>query len=473
MLLGVAFAGISIDDYTVTKPVYKPGEPGVATISVSNPLGSERVTSITMTVNSAYELTVTSSPNLADIDSGGSAIVSIPFKVKQDANPGIYTINVFFRGYKMGDSAGTSVTSVNSIAIPITVVNEPEFSFSVDNKLLTGLDDVNLRIVNNGGIAKNVKISIVGPVSLYGADQIYAGEITGEKTIPLSLDSRSANEGVADLLAVLSYQDALGIPHTENATLRMTIRKEQLDILIIPQDKINTRDKSQLTLKVINEGTETISNLRIKFPGDSIKMMDVTELKFGDLLPGQSATKNATIYTELSPGVNLVDSRVEWIEKDVQMEEQRSIALTVTSDADVEVFLEAKPLPLTLGGDHTISVLVSNLGTFSIENVDVAIESPVMKSMDISNKQYIGGLQRDDFSTVQFLMHINATEPGIYPVYLDIHYRDQSGMWMQKKIQKEINIYNGTADEGGSSLPILIGLGVVIVLVWHFKFRKK
>jgi len=89
MLLGVTFAGISIDEYTVTKPVYKPGEPGVVTISVSNPTGSERVSSITMDINSPYEITVTSSPNLADIDSGGSAIVSIPFKVKDGTRPGI------------------------------------------------------------------------------------------------------------------------------------------------------------------------------------------------------------------------------------------------------------------------------------------------------------------------------------------------------------------------------------------------
>ena len=495
MLLGVTFAGISIDEYTVTKPVYKPGEPGVVTISVSNPTGSERVSSITMDINSPYEITVTSAPNLADIDSGGSAIVSIPFKVKDGTKPGIYSINVFFRGTKSGDTAGTTVTSVNSVSVPITVVNEPELSFSVDTKVLTGLDDVTLTITNNGGVANNLRVApgsgktvctiknaepdvstcttLPPIISLHATDQVYVGTVVDSISVPLSLDSRSAEDGAEDIGLVVTYEDALGISHTEEVNLRVTVRNEQLDIAIVQPNGLSTRAQTTLMLQVTNDGTETISDLRIKFLGDSLKLIDATELKFGNLAPGQTGTASATIYTEMQPGINLVDSRVEWIEKDVQMEEDRSIALAVTSDADVEVFLEAKPLPLTSGGEHTISVLVSNLGTFSIENVDVAIESPALRSLDISNKQYIGGLQRDDFSTVQFLVQVNSTGPGTYPVYLDINYRDQSGEWKQKTIKKEINVYNGVSDEGGDPVPLLVGLGIVAVLVWYFKFRKK
>ncbi len=473
VLLGIAFAGISVDEYSLTKPVYKPGEPGVATVSVSNPVGSERVTAITLSVDSAPEVVVTSAPRLADIDAGGSAIVSIPFKVKDSAKPGIYIIHATFTGFKSEEAAGASRTSVNSVSIPVTVVNEPELSFSVDTKVLTGQDDITLTITNNGGTANNLKLSIPGDISLYGSDQIYVGQVTDEASVVLSLDSREVKDGAADISLVVSYEDALGIPHSENVTLRMTVRNERLDVSFLQQSDMPTREPSMLTLQVTNDGTETIEDLRLTFLGDTLKLVDSTEFKFGDLAPGQSASASAMVYTELSPGVNLPETRVEWIEKDVQMEETRQIPVTISSDADVAVFLEAKPLPLSVGSEHTISVLVSNLGTFSIENVDVQMESPALRSIDISDRQYIGGLQRDDFSTVQFLVLVNASQPDTYPVTIDINYRDQSGEWKHKEITQNILVYDGMAEQGGDPLPMLVGLGVIVVLVWYFKFRKR
>ena len=44
---------------------------------------------------------------------------------------------------------------------------------------------------------------------------------------------------------------------------------------------------------------------------------------------------------------------------------------------------EAKPVPLVLNGQHTISVLVSNLGSYRIDNVDVSVSSPALSSLDI------------------------------------------------------------------------------------------
>jgi hypothetical protein len=470
MLFGMCFAGLSIDEYSLTKSIYKSGEPGVATVKVTNPVGSERITSTTMSVNSAPELTVTSAPTLADIDAGGSAIVSIPFKVKSGVKPGIYTINVLFTGYKSTEAAGNSQVSTNSVSIPVTVVNEPEFSFNVDTKILTGIDIVNLTVTNNGGLAKNVKLSLPGEVSVYGADQIYLGEISGSKTVELLLDSRDVPDGATNVEMHLEYEDDLGLSHSEDALLRMTVRDEQLDVTFIQQTELHTRDESTLTIEIKNEGEDVLKDVRLTFLNNTIRLKDRNDFKFGDLAPGATATASALVYTDLAPGVNLLPSRVEWIETDVQNEEGRDVALTVTSDADVAVFLEAKPLPLSVGSEHTISVLVSNLGSFQIENVDVKITSPAMSSLDISDIQYIGGLQRDDFSTVQFLMRPNMS--GRQPVYLDINYRDQSGEWKSEKITQYITIYEPDMQEG-SPISLLLLLAAVAVLVWWFKFRKK
>lgn len=471
LVLGIAFAGLSIENYTLTKSVFKPGEPGVATVTVSNPVGSERVSAITMDVSAPFELTVTSAPNLADINSGGSAIVSIPFKIKDSVKPGIYTVNVFFRGSTNSEGNSLSQNTVNSVSIPITVVNEPELSFVTDSQILTGFDEINVLIVNNGGVANNLRISLPNEISLYGKDQHYVGKVEGEKEITLPLDSRDVENGARDLELKLNFEDALGIPHEEIATIRMTVRKEQLDLKFTQKSNINIRKEQVLTLEVLNNGDEYLEDVRLFFVNESMRLVEDNEIKFGDLAPGKSAVVSAKVFTEISPGVNQVDTLVQWVEREVQNEEQRKISLVISSDSDVSVFLEAKPLPLTAGGEHTISVLVSNLGSYSIENVDVEISSPILIPLDISSRQYIGGLQKDDFSTVQFLVRVNGSEAGEYPINMKINYRDQSGEWKQKNIIQDISIQNKVQSDD-NPLWIIAVVGLLVVGVWYFKFRK-
>lgn len=470
LAFGVAFAGLSVNDIAVSKSQYEPNEPGVATVTVTNPIGSERVTSITMTIESPTEIQVTSAPKMSDIDSGGSTVISLPFRVAGNARPGIYLINVVFNGFK--ESGGTKTTSTNTVSIPVVVVDEPDLSFTVDDKVLSGIDDVVLTISNNGGPAKSLKLRTAGAVSLYGSDEIFVGDLTGNKTVSLTLDSRGAPDGPTDVVFVLSYKDELGMGQTDNSTLRMTVRNEKLDLRFNQASDLITKKESTLTFTVRNDGEETLKDVRLSFPDDTLRLKDSGEMKFGDIAPGGSATASVIAFAELPPGVNQVNSDLSWIERDVQKEESRQLPVTITSDADVGVYLEAKPLPLTIGSEHTISVLVSNLGSYRIDNVDVSIDSPAMRSLDISERQYIGSLQNDDFSTVQFLVSVNASSEGAQPVRITVNYRDQSGDWKTKVITQNVSVY-GVPSAEGSPLPVLGLIALGAIAIWFFFLRKK
>jgi len=469
LLFGVCFAGVSVTDYSISKESFRPGEPGVLTATVSNPSGSERVTGLTLSIENPYEISLTSSPRLADIDAGGSTVVSVPFRVKEDAKTGVYLVSLVFRGY-VEESAGASKTTVNTISVPITVVNEPSFSLTVDKQLLSGINTVEFTIANNGGTAKDAHLSIDGDIALYGTDKVYLGTIQEEKKVEVMLDSRDVEDGAVNMMVVLDYEDDYGYSHTLETELRMSVRNEQLDLIFLQKSDLITRGDNDLILEIRNDGDKSLSDVRLSFD-DGIKIKQGDEYKFGNLNPGESATVSLPVYTELAPGLNLVDANIDWIENDLQKTESRSIPITITSDADVGVFLEAKPLPLTIGSEHSISVLVSNLGSYNIENVDVSIRSPAFRSLDISDKQYIGGLQRDDFSTVQFLTIINASAEDSYPVHITINYRDQSGEWKQKEIEQFITVYNGVATDE-SPLPLFFVLVLMAIGVWYFKFRK-
>ncbi len=496
MAASVCFAGLSVNSQSTSREFYQPGDPGVATVSVTNPSGSDRASSITMTINSPPEIVITGAPSLADISAGGSAIVTLPFRVRTDAKPGIYLVNVFFSGFVNQGTTGSSVQTTNTASIPVTVVEEPQLSFAIDKPGLSGIDNVTLTITNNGGKASNVKITIpsaglqgansstlaamanssiggASPIAFYGADQVFVQTIdkNGSAVVNITFDSRNAPDGPNDVPLLVQYDDELGFPNTQTATLRVTVRNEKLDLGIVQQSDVVTKKESNLTLQLTNNGPDTISDVRLSFLDPSLRLKDQNELKFGDIAPGASSTVSAVVYTALPPGVNNINSTVSWIDKDVQKEESRTVPVTVTSDADVGVYLEAKPLPLTLGGQHTLSVLVSNLGSYRIDNVDVSVSSPAMSSLDISDTQYIGGLNNDDFSTVQFLEQINATAPGEYPIRMVVNYRDQSGELKQKIVEQTINVYAQPTAES-NPLPIVAGVVVILAAVWWFKFRK-
>ncbi|MEW6721905.1 MAG: hypothetical protein AB1324_01445 [Candidatus Micrarchaeota archaeon] len=470
LALGVSFAGLSVNNFTVSKETFNQNDPGVLTATVTNPTGAERVSGVTMDISSPTEIALTGTPSLSDISSGGSTIVTVPFKVAANAKPGIYLVTLTFRGFTEVESQAK--VSINSVSIPVVVVDQPELSVSIDRPLLTSTDDVTLTITNDGGIARNLRARLPGPITLSGVSQAYVGEVQTSGSFIAMLDSRNAPEGPTDLVVTLLYDDELGFPHEENKSVRVTVRPESLDLTFTQQTDLVTKQEGPLTLSIRNDGNESLSDVRLRFTNGTLRLKDHEELKFGGIAPGQSSSATVTVFSDLPPGVNLVDAELSWIERDVRKDEERRVPITMTSDSDVGVYLEATPLPLTIGQDHTISVLVSNLGSYRIENVDVSLSSPAIRSVDISDRQYVGGLSNDDFSTVQFKMRVNATSEGTYPVKVTIHYRDQSGEWKQKEIEQSISVYGAPVQDGGT-MPLLLGLLVLAALVWWFKFRKK
>jgi hypothetical protein len=508
VLACVSFAGLSVTSWEVSQSEFTPGSNGIITLTISNPFVTgavnRPVTSVNMDIYSPPELIMTGKQFVGDIESGGATSISIPFRVGDNASSAIYTVDFKVTGIADKSDGGGYEMFSRSAIVPVTVVERPVLRLQSDKDLIGGIDTVLLTVINEGGPASNLKIKIptstgavdvststtastsstngtttfgsqTSPVAFLGVDQIFISRIEkgGSVSVNVTLDSRSAPDGATNVPFYLEYDDELGITHTGNTALRLTVRNEKLDLQFIQQGDVITRKEGTMTLQIKNSGTETLKDVRLTFQDTGLRLSDRSELKFGDVAPGATATASGIVFAELPPGLNLVPAELTWIEKDVQREESRSIPITITSDADVGVYLEARPLPLTVGTEHTISVLISNLGSYNIENVEVEFSSPVLRSMDISDKQYIGGLQKDDFSTVQFLVNVNATAPGTYPADIRINYRDQSGEWKTKSVVQDISVYNGTAQES-DPLPLVIGgLVVAAILIWFFRFRKK
>jgi len=478
LLIGIAFADISVTNYAASQDSFKPGGQGYITLTVTNPSSGvgKGMTGVLASITAPPELTMSSSQFIGDIETGGSTIVTIPFRIKDNAKSGIYSIAVRISGYSEEREEGSQSFYSRTVSIPIKIVNPPLFSIATDQKILTGLDDVNFTIKNDGGVATDLQVSIngTGGIALYGINQIYVGKVENLSSFMTTLDSRNVADGPLDIPLRLSYYDELGNPKSETVYVRATVKKAALDLLFIQDERIVTRKESAFSLRVKNNGNSSLNDVKITFLGQTFRLKDKNELNLGSIPAGGESSASGIVFADLSPGLNQVPARISWVERDVTKEQEITIPLTITSDADVGVYIETKPAPLEVGREYTLSVLVSNLGSYAIDNVDVEISSDVLRSLDITNKQYIGSLAKDDFSTVQFKTNVrNDIAPGDYSMSIKVRYRDQSGEWVTKTISQPITIYPPTTNNSGSALLYVGVFAILVIAVWYFFLRKK
>jgi len=482
-LAGASFAGLAVTDWTLSQATFTPGSNGIVTISVSNPSSTgtaAMVNTVNMEMITPPEILMTGQQFIGDIEPGGITKVSIPFQVKESAKSGIYTVDFKITGVADRTTGGFDTFS-RTASIPITVVNQPILNLRSDKEVIGGIDSIMLTITDNGGAASKLRVSIPSgtgqssAVAFFGIDQLYVPRVDENSalTINVTLDSRDAQDGATNIPIYLQYEDELGMAHKDNTSLRITVRNEKVDLKFMQQSDVITKKESTLALQIHNDGTETLRDVQLSFQnGTTVRLKDQSEMKFGDIAPGGSATASVVVMADLPPGVNLVDTQLTWIEKDIQREENRKVPITITSDADVGVFLEAKPSPLTTGGEHTISVLVSNLGSYPIDNVAVRFSSDAMDMLDISQEQYIGSLNNDDFSTVQFKVKVKQVPQGDYPVTVNVTYRDQSGEWKTKSMVRPVSVFQPPSG-GLDPLLFLPIIAIAAIGLWWFRFRKK
>jgi LPXTG-motif cell wall-anchored protein len=91
----------------------------------------------------------------------------------------------------------------------------------------------------------------------------------------------------------------------------------------------------------------------------------------------------------------------------------------------------------------------------------------------VQEKEFIGGLDKDEFSTVQFKIKSRDVQPGAYPITVTITYKDKSGEWKEKEIQDSLVLYRAKGNDNGILLYALAGIVIAALLVWHFRFRKR
>lgn len=477
-LVGLLFAPLSIESYEVIPSELRPGQEGIIELTLSNVQETSTATSVDPVENVAvYYSTVqgmefkSAGPTqVGTLDGGATSIVTIPIKVLTTAKGGILSPSLSIR---QDDALRT-----RNLVIPIQVTNPPILTLSTDKQTIASTDTLNITITNHGGEARllTIKINDSDDFSFIGTDQIFAGTIVGSASIITSIDSRNADEGVTTIPFLLNYHQENGDTASELKEVSITVKKESTDIVFTQLEPIITSKDNFLELTVRNTG-QNLEDFRISLTDTNIQSKESDEIGLGDLETNGEKTFDINVFADVAPGVHKAQFKLMWVEEDVEKEEEVLVPITVSSDADVAIFIDAKPEPLVPGQEYTLSVLVSNIGSYSIENVEIALdESDILDILNAQKSQYIGGLDNDDFSTVQYKVRIMSIEPGSYPLTIYVKYKDSSGIWVEKDVISSIVIRSASelaGSEGDNTLLYLAVVVIAAIIYWYYKKRKK
>lgn len=489
MMVGFCFAGLSISNYELSQEVVEPGTSGFLQIEVSNTgTQADAVESVSITVSSTEALGIDRSFLVGDLEAGSSVMVSLPFSASEDIKSGFYTVEVKAVGRTLdyyygsdGNLKSKTETFEKHASIPVQVVEQPILSVEISEDSLEDITETDVSVSNNGGPAKRIEITIVNEgVGFLGTGKVYIESMNGEASVPATIDVRGAEEGATKLQFQLTYQNELGAEVSEVIEIPVTIKKTEGDFVFVQEGTIVTGENDELQLTLTNEG-KGISDVRFTFGTEGVMLRGLNEFVVGDLEAGEKVGISVPVVAGLEPGTQNVELEMSWEESGENRMGTVTIPVEVVSDAKVGVYLEAKTNPLSAGSENTISVTVSNLGTYDIQGTTVKLESEAFELNTIQPEQFIGELESDDYSSVQYDLTVGKVNPGEYDAVVTVDFRDASGQWVT--VEREIPItVNGfsmdesmKAEQGSSGLNIPVIIGTVIVggaAYWFWKKKK-
>ncbi len=504
LALGMAFADISVSSYSVSPTTVKPGSAGLVTMTVSN-AGLVTVSGIKLIASGSGPLRSNTEIYVGDISPGGSTIISIPFSVLETANAGIYNFQASLYGSSLVSTSVSSSRDITqkSFTIPVSVVNPP--IFQVVSKATTVYTDGSFTldgvISNKGGAVKNLRLYIgqssdprtsavlgLGSGFVAMSMPLFIGKLAADSEFSSDIMvSSNVSSGVYSLPIGILYDDDLGNTNFDKATVLLNVVKKSPDFVVsIAENSPMPGQMTKLRVKVANTGDKPAYSMRVSLGQNTVLTPIGSSVgKIGDVGIGESKEFTFDVgVANIQPGFYSVPFTIQYQNSkgDEQPSTLQNAGLNVIVNSDVDFFATGKPAPIVSGESNTIEIQTSNIGSAAISALRVSFDSDTFVLQDAQNTQFVGALNPDDFSTLQFKVRAKDVAEGKHTINLTAVFRDSynkehavSKQAILEVISKETAAKNNAASAStGQTLPIIvITVLAVVVGVWYFKFRKK
>lgn len=473
LLISGVFASFSVSSFNVSPAQVAPGQFGTVTFVVTNGDAANSVQGITLEMSKSQYIIMDNRVIIGDLGPGSTVTLTLPFRVDPEAPSGIYPIDISVYGIAKAAFGTGTESQHKKVLMTIKVVRQPALQLSLEEGQINEISDEVLLIKNSGGAARKIYIRIMNAnLGFLNQDVVYVESVDKNVSLPVIIDARDANEGSQKIQFAITYEDELGNIYSETRELPISIKKESGDFIFTQTSQLITGKEGKMKLQLKNEG-DNAQDIRLSITSNNIQLVGISEYKVGDLRRGEAKVFEMPMLANVPPGSNVVKFNIKWVENGQNRESTRNVPIKVSSDADVGVYFDAKPTPLYSNGEYTISVTVSNLGSYPIEATTATFSSDALQLLSIQPEQYIGGLNKDDFSSVQYKVRTKDLAPGTYPMAITVKYRDASGEWVQKTVTANVGILQQPAQAGEGIEMLAVVVIIAIAAVYWLFLRPK
>ncbi|MCX8163569.1 MAG: hypothetical protein N3D10_03375 [Candidatus Micrarchaeota archaeon] len=477
LLVGIVLADVSISNITTEPKVVRPGTIGLITMTIKN-VDASAINSVTAEPSPQFPIKAGQKYYLGDFKPSSTSSFSFPFSVEENSEGGIFYINVRFTWLN------GSGTFVKSVQIPIVVKNEPIFLIEPQTDKITteGEFILPLKIVNKGGVAKNIRVELDSP-DFYeigkNKEIIQRLNKNEEKTLELKismLENRAS--GAYNLPIKITYIDSIEQENTIIEQIKLVVIKKapELKIELAPQQLLEPGSKKALKFLVKNNGDKTAYAVRVGIENQSVfTVLEGNYQELGDIGPNSQKEVSLSVgINDLKPGYYIQPFYIKLKDEkgNEKIPQLYNLGLDVQSIPKLNVFIAAKPSPMETDQEHVLTVVVSNVGITPVKSLVVELQSEDLILQEVQSEQYIGSLAEDDFSSVQFKI---KTPPAEGKKRLKIRLKFLDNYNKEQVIEKNMEIRVYKKKENGPN-PLFAAAAIAIVggiLVWYFKLRKR
>jgi len=489
-------ADISVSSYTVNPNPCHPGTSGAISLTLAN-LGTNLVKDINVFVSTSQRISTHTNIYVGDLQSSGQTVVNIPFKVDDDTNPGVYTLRLRIKGNEVDYSQNIDERMVSRyIDIPLYVIDPPKMSVSAP-MIVVNKDtksNVSISITNEGGNAKDVVISPeCDNVIFYNDNPIYLFDVNKNNTESINLLFKVTNDAPAGELAcplIITSTDSLGYNYNQTAKIYFTVKDRTSNFMVVSHNKyLSPGNSEQLSLTVSNLGEEPEYNVKISFDDNDVFIPQSSQFDIGrELSPGESKTIITNVgVSEVAPGYYSIPVTISYEDAlGRQMSETESFIQQVSSEGVIKIFIESDKVPIYEGGEYTFSVKVSNVGISQVKSLMLRVndsDDQYIILLGAQSEQYIGTLDADDFSSVQYDVFVSkgitSNAPKEILIPFEIEYLDSFNNYHSEYITVPVKIYpremmvlfNG--HDANIWWYYVAAIVLVLIIIYWFYRRKK